>query len=66
MSTIDADKKQLQKIINQLDYLRDILDSIYFNFDIDEDNDGFGHLEAEEVLVNSTTKLKKLLDRKVD
>jgi hypothetical protein len=66
MSTIDVDKKQLQEIINQLDYVSGALDSIFFNFGIDENNDDFGYLQAEVVLIDSTTKLKKLIDRMVN
>jgi hypothetical protein len=66
MSTIVIEKKQLQEIVNQLNYVCGALDSILFNFDIDEDNDDFGYLQAEVVLNDSTAKLKKLIDRTVD
>ena len=67
MSTIVVKKRLLQEIVNQLNYVCGAIDSLYFNYNIDEiDNEDIGYLKAEAFLNDSTAKLKKLIDRTVD
>ena len=67
MSTVVIKKSRLQRIVKKLDYVHGVLNHIYFESGLDQRDDGSqGYIKAEIFLLDSTKKLKNLLNRTVD